>query len=141
MEEEKLVDGVKKLVILVNILLGKLKNIGVLSFSLLHKLSSLSDCNQLHLANDSDSIIMIHADEKLIKPMKAKKLLLQLFSVSSGSGGGGNAWAPLPLLKLVTKRWLLHGATSFVSHCPPSLGQISGSTNKAYFWCLYCNYH
>ena len=72
LEEEKLVDGVKKLVILVNILLGKLKNISVLSFSLLHKLSSIIIVDQLHLANDSDSIITIPADGKLIKPMKAK---------------------------------------------------------------------
>ena len=47
LEEEKLVDGVKKLVILVNILLGKLKNISVLFFSLLHKLPSLSHCRSV----------------------------------------------------------------------------------------------
>ena len=65
-------DGVKKLLILVNILLGKLKNISVLSFLFYTNYPALVIVHQLHLANDSDSIIMIHADEKLIKPMKAK---------------------------------------------------------------------
>ena len=35
-------------------------------------------------------------------------------------GGALEAQAPLPLLKLVKKRWPLLGAASFASHQPPS---------------------
>ena len=48
-------------------------------------------------------------------------------SVADPGGGGPGGPGPLPLLKLVKKRWPPRRAASFASHQAP-LGQISGST-------------
>ena len=47
-------------------------------------------------------------------------------SCSSGSKGGPGGLGPLPLLKLVKKRWPPSRVASFASHRGPP-GQISGS--------------
>ena len=55
----------------------------------------------------------------------------QILDTTAADPGGPGGLGPLPLLKLVKKRWLPHGATSFANHRAP-LGQISGSATVPY---------